>query len=407
MFRNGGRADAILALLPIAYYNIQSTIQTGGKVSQWNDLSGNGRHAVQATAGNQMTVNATGTAAYSGKYDVSIPFDSRSFTMHLLFRRKSYNRVPTGFVFNVPTSKGGIYIQDTFGTVSVYGRSVTDKLGVLFDYDLMPVTFCFGAGALDIYIGGVRIFTGAANTANTGTITSLFEAQTAGQPVMGGEVAQCAMWSRALTSAEVLALHTGTGTLAVGKNVVLCVGDSISVGYKATDYAQSWRKKVADANGIVIGIIGGAGRMVSQTYSQRTNVSFTTYNRYVFFMGTNDLVNGQTFAQLRDNAILLLQYIKAQNAAAKILLVTMLPRGNGTTTPTASFESDRQLYNQWLRDNVGTYADGIVDPGADATIGEAGDSLNTTYYEGDGIHPIDAGHTILAGYIAAGLAAMG
>lgn len=43
-------------------------------------------------------------------------------------------------------------------------------------------------------------------------------------------------------------------------------------------------------------------------------------------------------------------------------------------------------------------ADGLADVGADATIGQAGDELNLTYYE-DGIHPTEAGHVIIAGIL--------
>jgi hypothetical protein len=64
-----------------------STIaESGGAVSQWNDKSGNGRHAIQTTSGNRPTVS---TAALNGKNVIAFNGSSQWFSNFSAFSVKS------------------------------------------------------------------------------------------------------------------------------------------------------------------------------------------------------------------------------------------------------------------------------------------------------------------------------
>jgi hypothetical protein len=64
-----------------------STIaESGGAVSQWNDKSGNGRHAIQATSGNRPTVS---TAALNGKNVITFNGSSQWFANFSAFSVQS------------------------------------------------------------------------------------------------------------------------------------------------------------------------------------------------------------------------------------------------------------------------------------------------------------------------------
>lgn len=131
----------------------------------------------------------------------------------------------------------------------------------------------------------------------------------------------------------------------------------------------------------------------------------TGENVVVIFAGTNDYVLGS------DNTAvygLTKDYCQERKAAGwRVVVVGMLPRSNQP----ASFETYRQaIRTQMLADfavsagiNIwkggpAAYADYFIDLGGDATIGQAGQSSNTTYYL-DGTHLTNAGCAIVAGYV--------
>ncbi len=82
--------------------------------------------------------------------------------------------------------------------------------------------------------------------------------------------------------------------------------------------------------------------------------------------------------------------------------MTILPR----TDFTGGMETQRLAYNTLLRANSGPVVDGVADCGGDATIGQAADASNPTYYyqdptSGVGVHPTAAGYAIMAPYFTA------
>lgn len=126
-----------------------------------------------------------------------------------------------------------------------------------------------------------------------------------------------------------------------------------------------------------------------------------TKNIYIPFEITNDMIlptGALTNTQVYNNYVTLCQLARAQGFY--VVAATILPRSSAiviSNRPT--FEADRQVINQLIRDNYASFADAIADVGADTTIGEAGDETNATYYA-DLTHLNATGTRILADYFA-------
>lgn len=96
-----------------------SVTLNSGNVSQWNDLSGNGRHATQATAGNQPSYS---TAALNGR-NVVVAQDSSRF-----LKTGSFQAGLPQTVFVVASTNGtnqGIFQRGTVNTIHALWRSTT------------------------------------------------------------------------------------------------------------------------------------------------------------------------------------------------------------------------------------------------------------------------------------------
>jgi hypothetical protein len=100
-FGGGVPAFSPLDLSPVAWYdasNTSSITESGGSVSQINDLSGNGYHLTQATGANQpstgtATINGRNVLVFSGSNDfmsnTSIPSSSRPHTYVIVAKETS------------------------------------------------------------------------------------------------------------------------------------------------------------------------------------------------------------------------------------------------------------------------------------------------------------------------------
>jgi lysophospholipase L1-like esterase len=116
--------------------------------------------------------------------------------------------------------------------------------------------------------------------------------------------------------------------------------------------------------------------------------------------GINDLRNGVTAAQLESAQTTLIG--QAHAAGVRVVLTTITPCA-GQSLCTASFETQRQAYNSWVRGDGGG-SDGYADFDAAVGGGSSGGlpALNPAYDSGDHIHPDPAGDELLAGSIPVG-----
>jgi lysophospholipase L1-like esterase len=119
--------------------------------------------------------------------------------------------------------------------------------------------------------------------------------------------------------------------------------------------------------------------------------------------GTNDIFFGDSAATaISDYA----SYCTARRAAGwKVVAFTILPRSD-TGVPGA-FETSRQTFNTSIRANWTTYADALADVAANTTIGDAGDELDTTYYQSDKVHLTTAGQAVVTGIVSTAIMTIG
>lgn len=183
------------------------------------------------------------------------------------------------------------------------------------------------------------------------------------------------------------------------RNLIIFDGDSITGGMFGNDQRKkSYPQKalIAQTSPFESYNFAVEGQTCAQMLAdQATQVlprydATKTHNILLAFAGTNDLAAASVVAQLK------LDYAAyCNNARArgfKVIAFTMLPRNAAGIS--ASFETDRQTFNTWLRTQ--TFYDELCDLGGDHTLGDPGDQNDATYYQTDHIHPTTAGHAVIA-----------
>lgn len=113
----------------------------------------------------------------------------------------------------------------------------------------------------------------------------------------------------------------------------------------------------------------------------------------VVFAGTNGMAIGLHSAatEYADFKTYIAARIVAGWSANRIVVATMLPRGGFT-------DATRQTFNASLVGDDGGYGYRLARLDQNASIGDAGDSADATYFY-DTVHPTIAGHSVIAGII--------
>jgi hypothetical protein len=136
-----------------------SVTLNGGNVSQWNDLSGNGRHATQATAGNQPSYS---TAALNGK-NVVVAQDS--------------SRVLKTAAFQAGLPQTVFVVASTTGTnQGIFQRGVVNSIHALWRSTTFIARRGGGSDATSTASDGYKVFTCVFTT----TLSRLFVGSTQG-----------------------------------------------------------------------------------------------------------------------------------------------------------------------------------------------------------------------------------
>ena len=126
---------------------------------------------------------------------------------------------------------------------------------------------------------------------------------------------------------------------------------------------------------------------------------------FTVMIGTNDIRTGVSQATSYANIQNICSTMHAINSTP-IYVFTILP-SNIVPASGPDFETQRQALNTLIR-NGGVCPYTVLDVGNDATIGQAGDQNNLTYFSSDGIHPTDAGQAIIANsYLLPALQSLG
>ena len=194
---------------------------------------------------------------------------------------------------------------------------------------------------------------------------------------------------------------------------VVCHGDSLTYGYGAssglgtatgTTYpgvlarrlGPAWRVVSLGTGGWPIGAMAGeAPTKIDPLFDPRLR-----RNVLIIFGGTNDLGGGHKPAETAFGE--LSAYCRARKAAHpwQILVVTPPVAAYPRVYP-ADFDAQMVRYDALLRRNWRSFADGLVDAGADFRLGTPGAERNPTYFTSDFTHLTDAGYAVVGQKAAA------
>lgn len=168
------------------------------------------------------------------------------------------------------------------------------------------------------------------------------------------------------------------------------IGDSTSA--VSASVPQPWTYVAASTAGVSIAQITRGGWLSTEGLNAYRASKSHRWRRVAVFVGTNDLSSYNPFPTLK----LLYQEILSDGAIP--IPMTIMPRGL-----TGQAEIDRLNVNRaiqaWGQTNGYPVADiaTFVDAG---TYGGTPGTLRATWDSGDGLHPNQAGHTAMGGFMA-------
>lgn len=376
----------------------------------WYDQSGNGNDATQTTAASQPPVFNTNTIGTKTALDwtaglflampAGVAGDKQALTVVGAMRPRGSH---TSIFFTMPSA----------GTGTLMGWFDDGNLEQ-FDgtHDSGPgkwhVSEGVGAGIWNASNNrrfcDDRFFdTGTAGAA--GALTGGFIPRSTG--VLDGYYGALVIYGSILTSTQVQSiarcLYLAHGIAPQIRDRLIWCGDSITYGIGTTanaGYAQLVKPTLSRPYQFCnLGV-------PSQLQASESASTYTAFkvtgakNVCHVFSGTNDIAANGTAAALEPITSALCTAIKS-GGINKLIVATMLPRNGGFSAgqDANGFETQRQLYNTWLRANYLSFADALADYGGDATMGPQAAASNVSLYA-DGIHPSQTGHVILAGICA-------
>lgn len=214
------------------------------------------------------------------------------------------------------------------------------------------------------------------------------------------------LYAGAHSAAQIAAVEGYLNPRWTGTRLLICDGDSLTSGQGSTlgqTYPAVLSKSAAGQAHVNFGV--ASQTVVDMSADAATQIDAGVFPGYttkivLLWAGTNDLYFGATAATVYAN---LKTYWAARRAAGfKVIAFTITPRSAGAPPPT--FEASRQTLNTSIRSDPSLY-DALVDVGANAMLGDAGDETNTTYYA-DLVHMTNAGYAIVAGLAQTAIAAL-
>lgn len=383
----------------VAGWRINDVVVSGGKITQWNDITGNGNHLTNASTSAQWTYNAAAgippSAANGYALTNAITIDWRNATIAVFHPRINTATAPgnTSADAIFQTTSGGIYRIGNYWDTGAAGN-------LFYDTTMSSSVVVYSSSAITTYCD-TATYTSAAGSATPQSITRAFSSGTNTFP-WKRETAALYLWNRQLSAAEVRSLKSYMRQTDSKPITLTALGDSITAGLLQTN-ADAWPTKVADASGfrlLNLGV-GGERAAIAATRARRDNMK--TANRktiLVVALGTNDLLNATgAVATLQTNIQTICSewrtfYTNASNL--RILVASILPATSGFAGGQTSggFETDRLSFRTWLLANYATFADGVVDVGDPATA--LGAVANVATYLSDGIHPNPTGYAAYA-----------
>lgn len=357
---------------------------------------------------------------------------------HVYFNNAHYLTIPSGFSWDRRNSSLFVVTRRPIGDtnnralVSV-GAGTTDET---FFSDRELRLFNSGNQATGLYIGTnaatvYRVANGATSTLMGVASESSSELANDTGTVSGGYVG---LWGDGTSFpyiGDILAIVAYDRTLSAPEiedvmefltdeynsvphntdEIIVFDGDSLTAGTQSSDlkywaYPEQLSRlySTGPPKIVNIGIGGQQIQNVTAAAEAKTQLSHniaSTDKKLVFWMGSNDLNNARTGAQVWTDIETYVATVKATYPTAVIIGLTVLERGDNS----GSEETERAALNALI---LGTSAadggfDYTVDLTADARLA---DPTNTLYFDVDGIHLNDDGYAVVAELVKAQLDAL-
>jgi lysophospholipase L1-like esterase len=247
-----------------------------------------------------------------------------------------------------------------------------------------------------------------------------------------GTLHRVLIYNRQLSPTELSANYAALRAWAAGRGVanwvnpssthtLIGLGDSITAGSGASDYAHSWFAKVVagttqlftDYNlgipGQTINNYTGTGsfncgiQVYGANFIRRIRASTASKNVVIVFAGTNDNSFGGTAPGTFAGLVGDVTNILAIGTDMRVIIVPMLSRTGGGMS--GSYDVFKNTYNGLITGNSWGSQVTLVDPASCPHLYPDGSSTNLTWFA-DGVHPTDAGHAELATAIGAAVEAV-
>lgn len=392
----------------------------GDLIQQATDLSGNDRHATQATSGSRpdyVVVAGKPVMRFSDKVLETPSFLDSSFdtstTLYVVWEFHG------GASLSIAAAANGTNLflgQETNALqprVDCYTSGQGDRYVNFDSANRMVVAIRFNGSTKTMRVvgdGGVDETASSAMTASLG----LSGALTIGRYGGGGFVWQgfiCAvhLYNAAHSDADFAAmishlagLYLGepsptSGTTGAGDINVLCDGNSLTAGSGAETAGYPAQLETLLGAGWSVSQIGVGGQMTgsmlmdADTQADALYDASASQNILIAWEGTNDLYNGlspgQSARRMRD-------YVLRRRHAGwqKVYTMAVLSRSDPSTP--ATFNTSRATYNSTLATTHGGTA--VVRLDQDSRIGDDGDEQNSPPFAEDLVHMLDEGY----GYVA-------
>lgn len=143
-------------------------------------------------------------------------------------------------------------------------------------------------------------------------------------------------------------------------------------------------------------ITGAPGASLPELSSEVDSALTSPPQTLIMFAGTNDWGRGKSAA---DTHTARLAYLAARRAAgftSTAIIINMLPRSNGGSGIIPDAEAFRTDYNARALADAAANNYVVARTDLDSRIGLFGCQNDTTYFYTDQLHPINAGHAVIA-----------
>lgn len=398
-------------------------VTNNGSIQQWNDQSPFGNHLSQATSGNRPTlvtnaVNGFPTVRFANKWLTRanvLSSESYSFA----FVHRANNSTLGKVLVGGATNRSLIGNTSTLGLLRfvhagvTYGEAVANDAFAINTWYAIVVTWNHATKLFTCYWAGSPMMTSGKAIPSDYTDTGLQLGTYNDRTPTNADfyIAEFHGWNRCLSQNECFEVDRyfrgkfNLQNFITPQKLVLFVGNSLTYGTTASSGGGTMTGTVYPAVAMTTLTASGFVGLNFGT-SGKTGTQFLSEGFYydglggpvrnsvlVYWEITNDLANGASAATTYANVV---SFCRSRRGAGfKVIVLTCLPR---STSPT--FETNRLAVNANIVANWQTFADGLCDVGANATIGAAGSQNNTTYYNADKTHLTDAGYALVAGLVA-------